>query len=112
VEGSKVGELSEDVLEARKVLGQQGCITISVCVDPETGTVVTPCDLQFRGISELQPASQEYLEEELQNALVQAMSKGVTDRHRLQQTLRRVAGAWVAKNLQRSPMLIPIVLFA
>ncbi|CAN5200666.1 hypothetical protein BH20ACT5_BH20ACT5_23700 [soil metagenome] len=46
----------------------------------------------------------------VEKELARQLADGVTDRHRLAQAVRRVAGKWVADTYRRRPMIIPTVL--
>ena len=46
------------------------------------------------------------------DALDAAIREGVSDPYQLQQTVRRVVGRWVNRELRRRPMIIPVVIEA
>ena len=46
---------------------------------------------------------------ELVKALKDAAAPGNVSTHKLQQTLRRTLGRWVARRLRRRPVIVPIV---
>ena len=75
VDGDSVGELTEEELEKRRILGTEGFVSSFVVV------------------------------EQLQDA----MMTGTRDTYKLQQIMRRTLGSWVARQLHRKPMIVPVV---
>ena len=43
------------------------------------------------------------------DTLERAMQDGTTDTGRLQQVMRRTLGSWIARELHRRPMIVPVV---
>ena len=42
VDGSSIGEISEDELETRRTLGSEGFVSVYAVVEHDTGTVLAP----------------------------------------------------------------------
>jgi ribonuclease J len=111
VDGSGVGETTEELLTDRRILRDEGFISIFVVIDSVTGKVAAGPHLQARGFAESDGIFDEVISR-IDDALSQANSTGVTDTYELQQVIRRVVGKWVGGKLRRRPMIIPVVIEA
>ena len=111
VDGSSVGETTEALLKDRRILRDEGFITIIVVRDSATGKVAAGPEIQARGFAEDQDVFDQVLPK-LEQALADAASNGVTDSFQMQQIIRRTVGSWVGARLRRRPMIIPIVIDA
>ncbi len=111
VDGSSVGDITEASLKDRRILGEEGFISVIVVVDSQTGKVVSGPEIHARGFAE-DDATFESIKSPIVAALDKAFSEGVTDHHQLQQNIRRVVGRWVSGTHRRRPMIIPVVLEA
>jgi ribonuclease J len=111
VDGSSVGDITESSLKDRRILGEEGFISVVVVVDSVTGKVSGGPEIHARGFVEDQGTF-----DEVKPALVQALDaaarEGVDDTYQLQQTIRRVVGRWVSNKHRRRPMIIPVVVEA
>jgi len=111
VDGSSVGETTEALLKDRRILRDEGFITIIVVREAATGKIAAGPEIQARGFAEDQDVFDQVLPK-LEQALADAASNGVTDSFQLQQIIRRTVGSWVGGRLRRRPMIIPIVIDA
>jgi ribonuclease J len=111
VDGSSVGDLTESSLKDRRILGEEGFISVIVVIDSQTGKVVSGPEIHARGFAEDDTTFDE-IKDPIIAALDKAVSEGVGDAYQLQQTIRRVVGRWVGGRLRRRPMIIPVVLEA
>ncbi|WP_137121493.1 ribonuclease J [Segeticoccus rhizosphaerae] len=111
VDGSSVGGTTETLLKDRRILRDEGFITIIVVRDADTGKIAAGPEITARGFAEGQDVFDQVLPK-LETALAEAADRGVTDSYQLQQVIRRVAGSWVGGKLRRRPMIIPIVIDA
>ena len=111
VDGSSVGETTEALLKDRRILRDEGFITIIVVRDAATGKIAAGPEIQARGFAEDQDVFDQVLPK-LEQALADAASNGVADSFQLQQIIRRTVGSWVGGRLRRRPMIIPIVIDA
>jgi ribonuclease J len=111
VDGSSVGETTEALLKDRRILRDEGFVTIIVVRDAATGKVAAGPEIQTRGFAEDQDVFDQVLPM-LEEALANAASNGVTDSYQLQQIIRRTVGSWLGGRLRRRPMIIPIVIDA
>ncbi|MFN8076949.1 MAG: ribonuclease J [Kineosporiaceae bacterium] len=111
VDGASVGEITEADLKDRRILGEEGFISIVVVVDSGSGKVVAGPELHARGFAE-DEAVFDNVKPRINEALRDAANKGLVDTHQLQQVVRRVVGRWVNENYRRRPMIIPVVVEA
>ena len=111
VDGSSVGEITDADLKDRRVLGEEGFISIIVVVDSATGKVVAGPEIHARGFAE-GDAVFDSVRPKIEQALAEAAAQGSTDPYQLQQVVRRVVGGWVGGKIRRRPMIIPVVISA
>lgn len=109
VDGSTVGDIGDAELTDRKILGDEGFISIIAVVDLRSAEVVSEPTVMARGFSERNYRFDE-IEKELSKVLSDALAAGADDTHRLQQLLRRHVGRWVSTRYRRRPMIIPVVI--
>jgi ribonuclease J len=108
VDGSSVGEITEADLKDRRILGEEGFISIFVAVDSGSGKVVVGPEIHARGVAE-DDAIFDGIRPAIAEALADAGREGVSDTYQLQQVVRRVVGRWAGNKLRRRPMIIPVV---
>jgi ribonuclease J len=109
VDGLSVGDVGESTLSDRLVLGEGGFISITVAVDTATGRAVAPPTISGRGFSD-DPKALDQVVPLVEMELSRTESEGITDTHRIAQSVRRVVGRWVAETYRRRPMIIPTVI--
>ncbi|TQL04503.1 ribonuclease J [Cellulomonas sp. SLBN-39] len=111
VDGSSVGAITEVELKDRRILGDEGFVSIFAVVSSQDGTVLAGPQIHARGVAEPDDVFDAVLPQ-LTQALEEAVRGGATDTHQLQQVMRRVVGRWVSGRLRRRPMIIPVVVEA
>jgi ribonuclease J len=111
VDGSSVGGITEADLKDRRILGDEGFISIFVVVSSTDGKVLASPQIHARGFAEDTAVFEDILPEVVA-ALEDATRGGAVDTHQLQQVVRRVVGRWVSNRLRRRPMIIPVVVEA
>ncbi len=109
VDGTTVGDVSDSSLTDRRILGEEGFISIVAAVDLRSGSVVAGPDISARGFLEAEDVF-DRVQVDVKNALEAAIDEGVDDVHRLQQIIRRTVGRWVSSSLRRRPMIVPVVI--
>ncbi len=109
VDGLTVGEVTESQLKDRRILGEEGFISVIMVVDATSGKIVGGPEIHARG-SGIDDAAFAGVLPRLEDALERAAAEGVSDTHALRQLTRRVIGKWVSDNYRRRPMIIPVVL--
>ncbi|MGD7787235.1 ribonuclease J [Propionibacteriaceae bacterium Y1700] len=108
VDGSVVGDISESSLTDRKILGEEGFISVVCVVDTHGGRILSGPDVHARGFVE-DDSVFDSIKQDMVKALHASMDDGVHDTHRLQQVLRRKLGKWVSDTYRRRPMIVPVV---
>jgi ribonuclease J len=111
VDGSSVGDIPESDLKDRRILGEEGFITVIIVVDMVAGKVSSGPEIHARG-NTLDEESFEEIKQPIIDALDRALADGVDDSYQLQQTVRRTVGRWVNSKHRRRPMIIPVVIEA
>ncbi|MCI1983704.1 MAG: ribonuclease J [Bifidobacteriaceae bacterium] len=108
VDGDSVGELTDDELEKRRILGEEGFVSSFVVVDTEEHEVVKGPRIFLNAVAE-DESEFESVKSQIIEQLEDAMMGGTTDVHKLQQMMRRTLGGWVSRKLHRRPMIVPVV---
>ncbi|MFF2052258.1 ribonuclease J [Leifsonia sp. NPDC058194] len=111
VDGSSVGEITDADLKDRRILGEEGFISIIVVVEAATGRIVTGPEIHARGFAE-DDAVFDAVKPKIAAALSEAAQNGVRDSHALSQVVRRTVGRWVNTSYRRRPMIVPLVIEA
>ncbi|QTE31364.1 ribonuclease J [Pengzhenrongella sicca] len=111
VDGSSVGGVTEAELKDRRILGEEGFVSIFAVVDSGTGKVLAGPHIQARGFAEDDAVFDEILPQ-VTAALQEATLAGAIDAQQLQQVVRRVVGKWVSAKLGRRPLILPVVVAA
>jgi ribonuclease J len=111
VDGSSVGDITESELKDRRILGDEGFITVMVVLDSASGKVVAGPEIHARGFAEDDSVFDD-VKPMIEDALRTAVNDGNDDPYQLQQVMRRTVGRWVNQAHRRRPMIIPVVLEA
>jgi ribonuclease J len=108
VDGLAVGDIGDAALKDRRILGEEGFLSILVAVDVEAGKVVFGPEITARGFTDDQSAL-DPIRAELIVVVEQSVADGVHDSGALEHIVRRTVGRWVDRTYRRRPMLIPMV---
>jgi ribonuclease J len=111
VDGSSVGEITDADLKDRRILAEEGFISIFVAIDMQTGRVIVGPEIQARGFAEDEDVFDE-VKPQIIKALTDASFNGTRDVHAYAQVIRRTVGRWVNTQHRRRPMIIPVVIEA
>ena len=111
VDGSTVGDISETSLTDRRILGEEGFISVVTVVNTHASKIVNGPDIHARGFVE-DDSVFEGVRPLIAAALEEALAEGVDDSYRLQQVIRRRLGKWVNDTHRRRPMIVPVVIQA
>ncbi|MDO5493023.1 MAG: ribonuclease J [Nesterenkonia sp.] len=109
VDGSSVGEVTDADLKDRRVLGEEGFISVITVVNRQTGQIVSGPDIHARGVAE-----EDQVFKDIRPKIARALTEAIQDNkehttHQLQQIVRRTIGSWVNRRLRRKPMIVPVV---
>jgi len=108
VDGSTVGDVGEGDLTDRKLLGEEGFISVVTAVNLHTRTIVSGPDIHARGF--IEDAGFSDIVRQITQQLEKAMDGGADDVYQLQQVVRREVGRWVSNTYRRRPMIVPVVI--
>ena len=108
VDGLSVGEVTDEQLKDRRILGDEGFVSVVIVLDSTTGKMVAPPEMHARG-SGIDEAAFAEVRPRIEEALARAAAEGITDSHQIQQLVRRTVGRWVSDHYRRRPMIIPVV---
>ncbi|HEY9334330.1 MAG TPA: ribonuclease J [Kribbella sp.] len=108
VDGSTVGDITETSLKDRRILGDEGFISVIAVMDSVTGKLTAGPEIHARGFAEDDSVFDD-LKPKIEAEIAKAMGTGVDDMYQLQQVIRRVVGKWVSDTHRRRPMIIPVV---
>ena len=109
VDGLSVGEVTDEQLKDRRILGEEGFVSVVIVLDSTTGKTVALPELHARG-SGIDEVALAEVRPKIDEALARAAAEGITDAHQIQQLVRRAVGRWVSDNYRRRPMIIPRVI--
>jgi ribonuclease J len=108
VDGLSVGDVSETELKDRRILGEEGFVSVFVVVDSATGKLTGGPEIHARGFADDDAVFDE-IRALIEAALVDAAREGVSDLYQLRQVVRRTVGRWVNAKFRRRPMIVPVV---
>lgn len=111
VDGSTVGEITEADLKDRRILAEEGFISIFTAVDLQTGRIIVGPEIQSRGFAEDESVFDD-VKPLIVKALADAAHNGTRDVHAFSQVIRRTVGRWVNTQHRRRPMIVPVVIEA
>jgi ribonuclease J len=109
VDGSTVGDITESSLKDRRILGDEGFISVIAVMDSVTGKLTAGPEIHARGFVEDEAVFDE-VRPRIEAEIEKAIGSGVDDTYQLQQVIRRVVGKWVSDTHRRRPMIIPVVI--
>ncbi|MEY3345291.1 MAG: hypothetical protein RLZZ581_85 [Actinomycetota bacterium] len=109
VDGQSIGDITEASLKDRRILGEEGFISVIVVIDSQTGKVVAGPDIHARGFAE-DLALFDEVKTRIENALAGAVAAGINGTHQLSQVVRKTVGSWVGEEHRRRPMIVPVVI--
>ncbi|MGM0929588.1 MAG: ribonuclease J [Actinomycetota bacterium] len=112
VDGSSIGEITDADLKDRRILGEEGFISVITVVNRSTGQIVSGPEIHARGFAE-----DDSVFDDIKPNIISALEEAVVNNtdhtsYQLQQVVRRVIGTWVNKRHRRRPMIVPVVLEA
>lgn len=109
VDGKTVGKITEDDLKDRRLLSQEGFISIFAVMDRETGQIIVGPEIRAKAYAEDDHVFDD-VKPLIERALAEAAGEGVRDTYAMQQVIRRTIGTWVNRSHRRRPVIIPVVI--
>ncbi len=112
VDGYGVGDVGSVVLRDRKHLAQDGLVIVAVCIDRESGTIVSGPDVVTRGFVYVKE-SEELINAAREVAIDAVESQiygGYVDWNSIKASLRDSISHLMYERTKRSPMILPIIM--
>jgi len=109
VDGQSIGDITETSLKDRRILGEEGFISVIVVIDSQSGKIVAGPDIHARGFNE-DMALFDDVKLKIEKALATAVADGINGTHQLSQIVRKTVGGWVGGEHRRKPMIVPVVI--
>ena len=109
VDGQSIGDITETSLKDRRILGEEGFISVIVVIDSQSGKIVAGPDIHARGFNE-DMALFDDVKLKIEKALAAAVIDGINGTHQLSQIVRKTVGGWVGGEHRRKPMIVPVVI--
>ncbi|NKX56087.1 ribonuclease J [Arthrobacter mobilis] len=112
VDGSSIGGITDADLKDRRILGEEGFISVITVVNRSTGQILSGPEIHARGFAE-----EDAVFDDIKPKIIAALEEAVVGNkdhttYQLQQVVRRVIGTWVNRRHRRRPMIVPVVLEA
>ncbi|SDG15313.1 ribonuclease J [Sinosporangium album] len=108
VDGTSVGDVTDVALKDRRILGDEGFISVVVVIDSTTGRLTGGPEIHARG-SGIDPDVFDDVIPQIEKALQEAAADGIADVQQMRRLVRRAVGRWVSDTYRRRPMIIPVV---
>ncbi|MDP9845808.1 ribonuclease J [Streptosporangium lutulentum] len=109
VDGTSVGDVTDFALKDRRILGEEGFISVVIVVDSATGKLAGGPEIHARG-SGIDPSMFDAILPEVERALQDNAADGVVDVQQVRRVVRRTVGRWVSDTYRRRPMIVPVVI--
>ena len=112
VDGYGVGDVGSVVLRDRKHLAQDGLVIIAVCIERETGEILSGPDVVTRGFVYVKESEEliNAAREVAVSAIEDELSDGYTDWNAVKACLRDGISQLMYERTKRSPMILPIIM--
>ncbi|MFC4560794.1 ribonuclease J [Nocardiopsis mangrovi] len=108
VDGASVGDVTESALKDRRILGEEGFISVIIAVDSTSGKIVGEPEIHTRGAG-IDVDAYDAVIPKIQDSLERAAADGINDPAQLRQLVRRGIGRWVNETYRRRPMIVPVI---
>ena len=105
VDGGGVGDVGEESLRDRLILGDEGFISAVVVVDSRSGTVVAGPEISARGFAD-EDAPLDDIRQRVTDDIANTPSSGPVDPDELRRVIRRSIGSQVNRVHRRRPMIL------
>jgi ribonuclease J len=112
VDGTRMGEVGDEVLRDRRHLAGDGLVVVVVAINSKTGTLERPPELIARGMASA-PQQDDLLRDApglLETALAGALQEERTDPGLMKERIRLEVQRMFRKRANRRPMVLPVVM--
>src|SRR5690606_4298403 len=104
VDGTSVGDVTDVALKDRRILGDEGFVSIVIAIDSTTGKLLGGPEIHARGSGIAVEAFDEIIPQ-IEQALEEAAANAVTDSQQIRRVVKRTVGRWVNETFRRRPMI-------
>lgn len=108
VDGSSVGELGEEEIQERRIIAQEGFISVVAVVNTQAQHIISGPFIAQKGMAEDNESLQEALPQ-VSQALSAGLAEGMSS-YEIQQVMRRSVGQFAGRILHRRPMIVPMLI--
>lgn len=112
VDGLGVGDVGNVVIKDRQNLASDGVMVVSVCLDRETGAIISGPDITSRGFVYVR--ENESLLEDVRNVVIDTLSeiqgKKKTNLSTIRNSVREDLSDYLWRRLKRTPVIIPAIM--
>lgn len=110
IDGKDVNGLNEAVITDRKILKEDGMLTIAIALDSKTNTLLVPPLFYTKGL--VNQYSKRAMEEcrDLVEKAIRKVLMGKTTYGELKLVMKSVAGDYLFKSTKSKPMIIPVIM--
>ncbi len=110
VDGSRMGDIDDEVLEDRTAMADGGLVAVSVVIDNRTGRPLEAPSVQAKGFSDDAGEILDEIRELVDNVMMDLAGEGENDPYRMAQAIRRRVGKVVTDKWKRKPFIVPTVI--
>ncbi|WP_200792220.1 ribonuclease J [Agrococcus sp. Marseille-P2731] len=107
VDGGTTGVATEDALTERRVLAEEGSITVLAIIQPDTGKLTEPLEFFSRGFV-AEPGWEQAASKPIEEALAVVASKPAKDRDDVEEVITRTLARWLTRRHRRNPVITTI----
>jgi len=108
IDGNRVGEMNEEILQERRRLGAHGLILIVLKIEKATGRLVQSPDLITRGFGA--PVILEEVAAKVHEVLKEQEAEPQRDWEAIQDQIKKRLRRFLLKRIERSPVILPIMI--
>ena len=105
VDGQTVGGATEQSLDDRRTLSQEGAVTVVAIIELSSGRLAEDLDFIINGFTQ-EPSAFAGVTPAVRTAL---LKEGPLTREKAEDVIRRTVSRWTSNKYRRSPLVIPVV---
>ncbi len=112
VDGLGIGDVGNVVLRDRQNLSENGIIIVALALEEESNKLLAGPEIISRGFVYIKEAEEllDGARDIVEDAIYECLSCKNADWGKIKNAVREALGAYVWKNMQRRPMILPIIL--
>ena len=112
VDGLGIGDVGNTVIRDRQRLSEDGILVAIICIEPDSGQVVSGPDIISRGFVYIREAEEivEEAKQVAQDVLDNALSTEKSEWIKLKNSIKEALGEYVWRKTRRRPMILPVIM--